>query len=195
MTERTYSSPKREAQAAATREQILDATIELLGRGVASLTIPAVARQAGVSTPTVYRYFPDKEALIDAAADHVRASLGVPVDREFPSDRPAYHDDQRAIYRSVAAAEDRTIGAIVATFGRGDGSMSLADRRTLLAPIFESAIGGWPAADQEHFLTIAAVLGSSVGATALAQFDIRGDDAADLVEWILTGLINATAGD
>lgn len=195
MPERSYSSPKRDAQAAATRELILEATIELLGSGVASLTVPAVAREAGVSTPTVYRYFPDKEALVDAAADHVRASLGVPVGRAFPAGMAAYHADQREIYRSVAAAEARTIGAVIATFGRGDGSMSLIDRRALLAPIFEDEIGKWPARAQEHFLTMAALLGSSVGATALAQFGIRGDDAADLVEWLLGRLTNAPKGD
>ena len=103
------------------------------GSGVASLTVPAVARRAGVSTPTVYRYLPDKETLVDAAADHVRASLGVPTSQDLPSDRTRYHADQREIYRRVATAEERTIGAIVATFGRGDASMTFAERCAGLA--------------------------------------------------------------
>lgn len=192
--QRSYSSPKREAQAAATRELILEATIELLGSGVASLTVPAVARRAGVSTPTVYRYFSGKEALVDAAADYVRASLGVPPDRDIPPDRMQYYADQREIFKRMAAAEERTIGAVVATFGRGDGPMSLADRCEALAPVFESEIGHWADTDRERFLAIASILGSSVGATALAQFEIRGDDASDLVEWVLTRLIGSTKG-
>ena len=34
----------------------------------AAISVPAVAERAGVGVATVYRYFPTKEALLDAAA-------------------------------------------------------------------------------------------------------------------------------
>ena len=67
---RPYRSELREEQAESTRSRILDATMRVMGRGVASLSIPAVAREAGVSTPTVYRHFGTKHDLLDALYPH-----------------------------------------------------------------------------------------------------------------------------
>ncbi|BBX17419.1 TetR family transcriptional regulator [Mycolicibacterium duvalii] len=50
-----------------TRARILAATAEVLGRnGTAKLSLSDVAAQAGVSRPTLYRYFADKRELLDA---------------------------------------------------------------------------------------------------------------------------------
>ena len=52
-----------------TKERILDAVHDLLAEeSPAALSIPAVAARAGTSLRTVYRYFPTKEALVDAAS-------------------------------------------------------------------------------------------------------------------------------
>ena len=49
----TYSSRLREEQAQRTREQILEGLVKTMARGMATVSIPAVAREAGVSIPTV----------------------------------------------------------------------------------------------------------------------------------------------
>jgi AcrR family transcriptional regulator len=49
------------------RQRILAATAEVLGRnGMTKLSLSEVAMQAGVSRPTLYRYFADKRELLDA---------------------------------------------------------------------------------------------------------------------------------
>lgn len=49
------------------RERILAATAQVLGRnGMTKLSLSKVATQAGVSRPTLYRYFSDKRELLDA---------------------------------------------------------------------------------------------------------------------------------
>ena len=54
----------------ATQRRILDATAVCLGRfGFAKTTLDDVAREAGCSRATLYRYFPGKTALVRAAAD------------------------------------------------------------------------------------------------------------------------------
>src|SRR5919199_463928 len=59
----------REEHRAATRQRILRAVTQLLAEHhPAALSIPAVAARSAVSIPTIYRYFPTKEALLDAAA-------------------------------------------------------------------------------------------------------------------------------
>lgn len=52
---------------AKTRQRILAATAEVLGRsGHAKLSLSDVAAQAGVSRPTLYRWFESKRDLLDA---------------------------------------------------------------------------------------------------------------------------------
>jgi AcrR family transcriptional regulator len=49
------------------RQRILAATADVLGRnGRSKLSLSEVALQAGVSRPTLYRYFADKRELLDA---------------------------------------------------------------------------------------------------------------------------------
>ena len=57
-----------------TRQRILAATAEVLGRhGMTKLSVSAVARQAQVSRPTLYRWFPSKKELLDAYAGWERS--------------------------------------------------------------------------------------------------------------------------
>jgi AcrR family transcriptional regulator len=42
-----------------------------MARGLTEVSMPAIAREAGVSIRTVYRHFPTKADVIDALAGHV----------------------------------------------------------------------------------------------------------------------------
>ena len=54
-----------------TRLVILDAALSCFRtRGLRKTTIIDIGREAGVSRSTVYEYFPDKRAVIDAASEH-----------------------------------------------------------------------------------------------------------------------------
>lgn len=62
---RTYVSPKREAQAAATRDAILEAFAEQFSDPECTQLSPTLAAQrVGVSVRTVHHYFPDADARI-----------------------------------------------------------------------------------------------------------------------------------
>lgn len=62
----------RTDQRAATRARIVRAVSDLVAEEhPATISVPAVARRAGVGVATVYRYFPTKEALLDGAATEV----------------------------------------------------------------------------------------------------------------------------
>ncbi len=55
------------------RDRILDAAFDLWHKhGEKSLMLRAIAKAAGTTTPTVYKRFPDKEALLLAMARQVR---------------------------------------------------------------------------------------------------------------------------
>jgi AcrR family transcriptional regulator len=73
---RPYRSDLRARQAEETRSAILDAAVRVSARGIALLTIPDIAREAGVSVPTVYRHFPSKAELVDAIYPHLERRTG-----------------------------------------------------------------------------------------------------------------------
>ncbi|HEV7462280.1 MAG TPA: helix-turn-helix domain-containing protein [Solirubrobacteraceae bacterium] len=64
---RRYDSPRRRAQAAATRREILDAAQRLFERqGYAATTMSAIATEAGVALKTVYVAFETKSGVLRA---------------------------------------------------------------------------------------------------------------------------------
>lgn len=64
---RSYTSERREAAAAATRENVLHSARTLFTRrGLDTVTVAEVAKSAGVSVPTVYALFKSKEGLLQA---------------------------------------------------------------------------------------------------------------------------------
>src|SRR6188768_4062572 len=68
---REYRKRKRAESEAETRQRITEATMHLHERvGPARTTVSAIADEAGVQRATVYRHFPDEEALIDACSSH-----------------------------------------------------------------------------------------------------------------------------
>jgi AcrR family transcriptional regulator len=83
---RPYDSSGRQARAATTRGEILDAAQHLfVAKGFAGTTIAAVAREAGVSAPTVYAAFASKAELLRAAIELALAGDQDPV---AVADRP-----------------------------------------------------------------------------------------------------------
>ncbi len=68
---RKYEKKKRKANEEETRQRIVEATVDLhQSLGPAQTTITAIAEHAGVQRLTVYRHFPDNEALFSACTRH-----------------------------------------------------------------------------------------------------------------------------
>ena len=72
---RPYRSVLREQQAAATRERLLQAALRALARDPDGASMAAVAAEADVSIPTVYRHFGTREELVAAVERHVESRL------------------------------------------------------------------------------------------------------------------------
>ncbi|HEY9736959.1 MAG TPA: helix-turn-helix domain-containing protein [Trichocoleus sp.] len=73
---RPYRSTLRQQQAAATRELILRALAEQMASAGEDFSIADAAERAGVSPRTIYRYFPNREAIIEALGDWVDQQIG-----------------------------------------------------------------------------------------------------------------------
>jgi AcrR family transcriptional regulator len=94
---RSYVSPKREAQALATRQTILKAFGEQLSEpGRDTLSPSDAARRAGVSLRTVHNYFPNYESQITALADWFDSQFPPVVVAQGPDDLARYFRDIHA---------------------------------------------------------------------------------------------------
>jgi AcrR family transcriptional regulator len=101
----------RQARAQATIDAILDAAAHILGaRGWAGLTTNAAAETAGVSIGSLYQYFPNKLALVEAVRlrhlNEVLAVLRAAADEETPRARriAALADGMIAVHSRYPAA-------------------------------------------------------------------------------------------
>jgi AcrR family transcriptional regulator len=76
---RPYTSPRRVAAAAQTRERLVAAARELLGapEGLHGFSLDAVARRAGVARLTVYNQFGSRRALLEAVFDDIAVRGGL----------------------------------------------------------------------------------------------------------------------
>src|SRR6185369_12226107 len=93
MPARPPSPPTRPRDSVATRRAILAAAGDLLATvGEEGLSIREVCARAGVTAPTVYHHFGDKQALVDRVVDDCFSSF----DRAF-LDQPAPSDPVEAL--------------------------------------------------------------------------------------------------
>jgi AcrR family transcriptional regulator len=73
---RTWRPRRRQARGERRIAQLLDAAAEVLAdAGYDSATTNAIAARAGVSTGTLYQFFPNKEAIAEALAERYREQL------------------------------------------------------------------------------------------------------------------------
>src|SRR5436309_10224776 len=86
---RVYRSPLRDERVIQTRTRILDGLVQVMARnGIAELSIPLIAKEAGVSIPSVYRYFPTKRHLITALDEYAHQKGSFTLDEFGPMETP-----------------------------------------------------------------------------------------------------------
>jgi AcrR family transcriptional regulator len=187
-TPATYAE-RRAAMADETRTRILDACVAILGRGVAELSIPAVAREAGVSVPTVYRNFPDKKTLVQETALYLKSLRGNVTPPDHLDDLPMH---LRKMFGSSSGLTE-TVRAALASEPILAAKRELgadAERRAQMATLLGSALDGLAPQDREVAVLVATVLCSS--ATLRAFHEIAGVDAnttADAVAWTIARIL------
>jgi len=105
---RPYRMKRRAELEEQTRRRITESAVALHEQvGPAQTSISAIAERAGVRRSTVYRHFPDEEALFDACSSHWRAANPPPDPRSWSSiDDPV--ERTRAALREVYAFYGRT---------------------------------------------------------------------------------------
>jgi AcrR family transcriptional regulator len=178
---KTYSE-RRAEMADDTRKRILEATVTILARGVTELSIPAVAREAGVSVPTVYRNFPDKKALVRATALHLRERQGHAVE---PTSLDELFERTRFNFSRRAAADDRVRAALASSVMMNEkrDPEHIAARRNVIIGGVREHLAGRPAVERQRIIDMVSVLCSS--ATLRGFHDILGMEPAEAAETVI----------
>jgi AcrR family transcriptional regulator len=187
---RAYDSELRAEQADATRRKILDALVRTMGRGVAALSMPAVAREAGVSVPTVYRHFKSKAALVAALSPHLvgRAGLMDLALMESADLSTIVHE----MYRRNAGMEAEVRAALASELGQETRRRMMPQRVALARKTIAARVPGLTGDDLDRLTRVFLILTSS--ATIRAFKDYLGRDAsqaADDVGWVVEVLQRA----
>jgi AcrR family transcriptional regulator len=157
------------ADAQRNRERLLEVAVRALTQDGPDVTLDAIAKEAGVGIGTLYRHFPTREALVDAAyrneLDRLCSSAEV-LARTLPPER------------ALRDWMDRFVDYMTTKRGMGDALRALI------------ASGGDPFAQSRARLTSALTTLLEAG---VADGTFRSDVTADDVLLSLSGISLATA--
>jgi len=139
--------PGRTAQGAATREQLYAVAVKMIAaRGYDATTLRDMAKKAGVSAGLLYRYFPNKRAVVLALYDELSAAYA-----ERAAAMPAGSWGERFLFAlttslAILQKQRRTLAALVPIL-IGDGEEGLfapstAFSRTRVQAVFDQAVVG-----------------------------------------------------
>lgn len=183
----------RTAQKELTRQRIVDAVLELVAEGeLAEVTVPDVARRSGASIATIYRYFPTKDALFQAAAEvpAVRAAGVRP-----PEGFDAGPDYLRELWRSFAANMGLLRHQLTSDAGREMRAARFEASRRWFADSAASRGIDPASAEGERLVRLALLLTSSLAFVDLHDRQgVDPDTAAADVAWAVGQLTAATRG-
>jgi AcrR family transcriptional regulator len=192
---RPYRSELRAEQAEETRRRILDAALRVMTTGVARLSVPAVAREAGVSVPTVYRHFGTKAELLGEMYPHAarRAGLdGVPDPATVGDVRGAV----RAVIERLDALDDVARAAYASPIADEVRHATMPTRFKRIRRLGESIEPPLSGAVLDRITRLLVVLISqSTLRTWRDHLGVSSDQAAEDVDWILRAAIAAARSE
>lgn len=185
---RTYESPLRQEQFERTRNRILGATARVLAATDGTLSIPAVAREARVSVPTVYRHFRTKEDLLGALGLYFVEKIRLP-DRWPPANLEELREFVVAQAAEYAAAEPALRAVLATEAGRKVRQEFLPRRKRMIAAGLEPLLDGVGNRDKARVHDVYLLLTSSAGYRAARDFLAYSDqELADTIIWVVERL-------
>ncbi len=190
-TARAYRSKLREEQTEETRARILDATMRVMATGLASLSVPAVAREAGVSVPTIYRHFRTKPELLAALYPHAarRAGIdGVADARSLDELRPMI----RALLGRLDNLDDLSRAAMASPVASEVRSATMPARLQRIRRLTDSIEPKLRKADRDRITRLLAVLMTSSSLRMWRDhLGLPVEEVAKEIDWIVRAALFA----
>lgn len=187
---RPYQSALRDRQASETRDRILDAVVRVMARGVADLSIPAVAREGGVSVRTVYRHFASKRELVAELQPYFARRTGM---EAIPPPRSLneLHYAVRTLFTRIHEMGPVGYAALASPIGSKARHLQMAERRRLIRQGVD-AIG--PDLTEEWRERLARLLAVLISSASLRMWTehlgLTPDDASDDVAAVIRAVVD-----
>lgn len=188
---REYRSALREQQSEETRRRILDATVRVFAGGAASTSIPAIAREADVSVPTVYRHFGSKEDLFAALYPHVvyRTAMTRP---ELPTSIDDFKRGALQQFASLDGLDDVERAAMASPAAREVRRANMPARIAYTRELANAIAPAQSPMDRERLMRLLVVLtGMAAYRTWRDDLGCSAEEAADDIDWAVRALIAA----
>ncbi len=181
------STGARERKKHEARNRILDAWIALMVDGSADLNHDSIAAEAGVARRTVYRYFPDRDQLMEAAWTRVRELAGPHVIM------PADMDELIATLRPIYTGFDKIarIATVVRATSQGR-ALRLAQKARRMGAYTAAcaeAVKNLPAKDRVLATAIFQMLHTTPWLEMRDHWDLPGEEIARGMKWVVETLI------
>jgi AcrR family transcriptional regulator len=185
---RAYRSPLRDERAVQTRTRILDGLVQVMARnGIAELSIPLIAREAGVSIPSVYRYFPTKRDLITALDEYANQRGSFTLDDFGPLETP--EDLARVVpltFKRRAAIESTLSAAMNSRLGYTIRHKEFAERAKHFSEALRPAAKGLNRKEQQWLTDIVFILSSYACVRAFRDYlDLDTEESGKRVAWAI----------
>lgn len=189
---RTYRSQLRTEQTEETRARILDATGRVMAGGLAFVSIPQVAREAGVSVPTVYRHFPTKHDLLAAVYPHAVRQAGLD-ELVIPRSMDELRAGLRAYFKRTDSFGDLARAAMASPASDEVRRLNMPDRVALFRRLADSLEPKPSPRDRDRIARLLVVLTASSALRLWRdQLDSSVEEAADDVDWAIRAVIAST---
>jgi AcrR family transcriptional regulator len=189
---RSYASPLRAEQAAATRERIVDAAVELLqAADPGAFGMPDVADRAGVSVSTAYRAFPTKDDLIAGVLGAIQERFEVAAGLR-PTTREELEASVPGAVRAVYELEPLYRALFATAAGREAHRATAGERSASVDQAFTDGLDGMDERQRRLVTSMLYLVTSSRSVLWLKDYaGLDVDEAADAVAWALAALTTA----
>lgn len=178
----------REQHAEMTRERILAAVADLLESGDGELTMPGVADASGVSLRTLYRYFPTRDELLEAAARWIGDEL---LKHPYPQTLDEVAELFRIGCRDFDERPQLVRAMALSQLGQNVRGYRRRERLDAIRRALRNEITGLSADEMRQAEAVLAYLHNMLAYTTLREENgLSGDEIGEAAAWAMQTLIN-----
>lgn len=170
----------------------MNAVAALLREDRTDITFEAVSREAGVPQRTLYRHFPNKDAIFEAFWGWMNATIEAPAKPASPEELVAYIPE---LYAAFEKDEPLVRAMLHNPHGRAVRlAHAHARRQKFAAALADVTATMTPAAAKQLLAAVTAICSAAGWETMKDNWGLSGRACAEAAQWAVEALINEARG-